>query len=166
MSGFDARRDVPDLDRRRWRLDVVGTVERSLELSAEEIRSFDLETFSEDFACVEGWVAEGLSWRGVRVRELLALAGPTAASEHALVRAADGEYACAFPLERLSAAVLAVDLDGERLPVERGGPARLVPTGADRDCWESVKWVESIEVREAEPAAGDTARDLALSRIE
>lgn len=71
MSEHEAHGDVLDVDRHCWRLDPVGSVDRSLGLSVEEIRSFDLEAFSEDFACVEGWVGEGLSWRGVRGRKLL-----------------------------------------------------------------------------------------------
>ena len=78
----------------------------------------------------------------------------------------DGDYACAFPLERLSDALLAVELEGELLPVEHGGPARLVPIGADTDCWEHVKWVAEIEVGETPFSDADTAKDVALSRLE
>jgi len=149
-----------------WSLDVSGAVDRPLRLDRSDLASLPAETFEEDFECVEGWIAAGLTWRGVRVAALLERAGPTAGASHALVRAMDGEYACSFPLERLATAVLATELDGEALPVEHGGPARLVPTESGADCWEQIKWVAEIEIRESVPAEADTAKEIALSRVE
>ena len=158
---------VPDaVDPDDWALRVTGAVDRSLRLSAADLESFPLETVTDDFACVEGWVADDLAWRGIRVGAVLERAGPTAESEHALVRAMDGDYACSFPLETVSDALLAVELDGEPLPVDHGGPARLVPLGAGSDCWESVKWVSEIRVGETPFSDADTAKDVALSRLE
>lgn len=149
-----------------WVLRVTGTVDRVLQLATTDFESFPLETITDDFACAEGWVADDLSWRGVRVGAVLERAGPTADSEYGLVRAMDGDYACSFPLERLADALLAVELDGEVLPVEHGGPARLVPTTSDRDCWESVKWVTELRAGETPFSDADTAADVALSRLE
>jgi len=158
--------DVPaEVDTDEWRLDVTGAVARDLALSRSDLASFDTETFTEDFECVDGWVAADLTWRGVRVGDVLAEADPAADSSHALVAAMDGEYASSFPLKRLGDAVLAVELDGDPLPVGHGGPARLVPTG-DADCWESVKWVSEVRVTETAPANRDTAERIARSRLE
>lgn len=159
--------DVPSaVDPDGWALRVTGTIDQPLRLTPDDLMSFSLETADDDFACVEGWVANGLSWRGVRVETILERAGPTEDSEHALVRAMDGEYACSFPLDRISTSILALELDGETLPVEHGGPARLVPLGTDRDCWESIKWVSEIRLGETPFSEADTAKGLALSRIE
>jgi len=161
------RHEVPDgIETAGWRLGVTGTVEGPLELTRGDLESFPIETFRGDFVCEEGWVAEDLAWRGVRVGRLLERAGPTDASECGLVRSMDSDYACSFPLERLAESVLAFELDGEPLGAEHGGPARLVPTDRERDCWESVKWVSEIELVERAPTEADTARELALSRIE
>ncbi|WP_226479510.1 molybdopterin-dependent oxidoreductase [Natrinema amylolyticum] len=166
MSGlreFDVRSGV---DEDAWELTVAGAVKRAVHLSADDLAALPLETDTADFACAEGWVAEDLTWRGVRVADVLALAEPTDAGAYALVSGMDDDYACSFPLSRLADAVLAVELDGEALPVEHGGPARLVPAGADSDCWEHVKWVSRIDVRETDPLEEDTAKELALSRLE
>lgn len=161
------RHEVPDgVGTAGWTLGVTGTVEEPLDLTRTDLDSFPVETFGGDFVCEEGWVAEDLAWRGVRVGELLERAGPTDASEYGLVRSMDGDYACSFPIERLAESVLAFELDGEPLGAEHGGPARLVPTDGERDCWESVKWVSGIELLERAPTDADTARELALSRIE
>lgn len=117
-----ASHDVPDrVDPTRWQLRVTGAVETELAVDREDLESLPIETYRADFTCIEGWVADDLAWRGVRVGDLLDRATPTAASSHALVQAMDGEYACSFPLDRLAAAVLAVELDGDPLPVEHGG---------------------------------------------
>jgi DMSO/TMAO reductase YedYZ molybdopterin-dependent catalytic subunit len=159
--------DVPEgVETTGWTLRITGAVDRPLELTHEELGSFPLETFSDDFVCEEGWVAEDLTWRGVRVGAVVDRAEPTETSEYGLVRAMDGDYACAFPLNRLGESILAIELDGEPLGPEHGGPARLVPTDSSRDCWESVKWVSNVEVLERAPTETDTARELALSRIE
>lgn len=166
MSELRTHDVPPEVDPEGWSLRVDGTVGRSLRLTRDDLASYPLETAAEDFECVEGWVAEGLSWRGVRVETILERAEPSEESEYGLVRAVDGDYACSFSLERLSSAILALELDGEALPVEHGGPARLVPVGADSDCWESIKWVSEIQVGETPFSGADTAKGLALSRIE
>ncbi len=166
MSELREFGDGPDVDPETWTLEITGTVSRPRQFTVDDIRSLDLEKYTHDFSCVEGWVAEGLTWRGIRVGNLLSLTAPDERSRFGLVRAIDDGYACAFSLDRLSEAILAVDLDGDPLPPEHGGPARLVPRGDETDCWESIKWVDSIEVSEAKPATADTAKEMALSRIE
>ena len=166
MSDLQTVDGVPDVDPDTWRLSMTGRVASPLDLSIDDLRALPLETVTDDFECVEGWVAPDLTWRGVRLGTLLDRVDPASEAAYALVTAADGEYACGFPLGRLATALLAVDLDGEPLPLEYGGPARLVPLGEESDCWESIKWVAEIEVLETEPVDDDTAESLALSRIE
>ncbi|MGB9958856.1 molybdopterin-binding oxidoreductase [Haloferax sp. Atlit-6N] len=160
------RHRIPDnVETSGWTLAVTGTVDTPLELSQRDFGSFPTETFEGDLVCDEGWVAEGLTWRGVRVERLFDHAGLPETSQYGLVRSMDGDYACSFPLNRLAESVLAFELGGEPLDTEHGGPARLVPTADDRDCWESVKWVSEIEVLEHVPTEADTAKEIALSRI-
>jgi len=166
MTDLETHEPVPDVSVEEWDLGVTGAVERPASLSMDDLRSLPLEAATDDFECLEGWVAEDLTWRGVCVAEVLALAEPTAEAGYGLVRAIDGDYACAFRLDRLSGAILAVELDGEPLAPEHGGPARLAFPGTDSECWESVKWVRGIEIRESEPTAADTAEATALARIE
>lgn len=166
MTDLRRHRIPDDVEASGWTLDVIGSVDTPLELSRREFDSFPTETFEGDFVCDEGWVAEGLTWRGVRIEQLFDHASLAEISQYGLVRSMDGDYACAFPLNRLAESVLAFELDGEPLDIEHGGPARLVPTADDRDCWESVKWVSEIEVLEQVPPEADTAKEIALTRIE
>ncbi|WP_050032683.1 molybdopterin-dependent oxidoreductase [Halorubrum halophilum] len=159
--------NVPDaIDPSEWTLRVTGAVSEPLRIRREELPEFPLETVTEDFECVEGWIAEDLSWRGIRVSSILNRATPEADADYVLVRSMDGEYACSYQRDRVDDALIAVELDGRPLPLEHGGPARLVPTTGDSDCWESVKWVTTLEVCTSEPAADDTAENIATSRLE
>jgi DMSO/TMAO reductase YedYZ molybdopterin-dependent catalytic subunit len=159
--------DVPDeIDPSDWTLRVTGAVSEQLCIDRGELLEFPVETVTDDFECIEGWIAEGLSWRGIRVGSILNRAGLEADADYVLVHAMDGEYACSFSRDRVADALLAVELDDHPLPVEHGGPARLVPTASESDCWESVKWVITLEVLDSEPVAGDTAQKIATSRLE
>jgi DMSO/TMAO reductase YedYZ molybdopterin-dependent catalytic subunit len=158
--------DVPDeVDPDDWALQVTGAVSRPLRVDETDLETFPVETITDDFACLEGWTATDLSWRGVRVRSVLERAIPTVDDGYVLARAMDGDYGCSFPLDRVSDALIAFGLDGEPLPPEHGGPARLVPTDDGADCWESVKWVSAMEVHQAEPSAEDTAEEIATARL-
>lgn len=163
LRTFEVPSDVTTDD---WALRVTGAVKSPADLSHADLVSLQSETFTADFSCVEGWVAEDLTWRGVRGQTILERVEPTASAEYALVHGMDGDYACSFALDRFVESVLAVELDGEPLTAEHGGPARLVPTDAESDCWESIKWVSRIDLREERPLANDTAEELALSRLE
>lgn len=149
-----------------WTLDVYGHVDRPISLEESDLGSLPVETFTDDFTCVEGWTAEDLTWRGIRVGTILDRAGTKGESSYGIVRALDGTYACSFPLNRLVDSVLAVELDGKPLPQEHGGPARLIPTDSGSDCWESIKWVSEIEITTDTTAADDTAKEIALQRID
>ncbi|WP_336136657.1 molybdopterin-dependent oxidoreductase [Natronomonas amylolytica] len=158
--------DVPDaVDPSDWALRVTGAVAEPLYVERDDLAAFPVETVTEDFECVEGWVAAGLSWRGVRVSSVLNRADPTVDDGYVLVHAMDGDYACSFPQARAADALLAFELDGEPLAVTHGGPARFVPTDGDADCWESVKWVAALEVSASEPVADDTAEEIAMDRV-
>lgn len=158
---------VPDpVEPSDWTLRVTGAVSQPLQIDRETLAEYPVETVTDDFECVEGWVADGLTWRGIRVEDILTRADPTVADGYVLVHAMDGDYACSFPRDRAAEALLSVDLDGDSLPVEHGGPARLVPTDADADCWESVKWVTELEITGTAPDAEDTAEEIALGRLD
>lgn len=160
------RHDVPEVvDEKQWMLDLHGEVEQRIRLDQDDLMEFPAETYSDKFACVEGWVTERISWRGIRLSEILSRTKITADGQYAIVRAMDSEYACAFPLQRLRDSLLAVELNGEALPREHGGPARLVPMDFESDCWESIKWVSEIEITPRVEPAEDTAKEIALGRL-
>jgi DMSO/TMAO reductase YedYZ molybdopterin-dependent catalytic subunit len=159
--------DVPsDVDADSWSLTLDGSLERPRSFSLADLRALGLVDATADFSCVEGWTARDVPWRGVPVAAVLASGDPRPEAAFALVTAMDGGYACGYSLARLREAVLAVEFDGDPLPVEHGGPARLVFPASDSECWESLKWVARIDLRASPPDAEATARDVALARLE
>ncbi|MDP9189232.1 MAG: DUF2867 domain-containing protein [Actinomycetota bacterium] len=119
-----------------------------------------------DFHCVAGWTARGLHWEGVRFRdiyEMLVAREPAAATAISHIRAVgrDGFRAVLALEDALAGDVLVADqLDGVPVPVEHGGPFRLVSAG--QYGYKSVKHLRRIELHAGEPS--DAARSL-LKRI-
>ncbi|MFB6097479.1 MAG: molybdopterin-dependent oxidoreductase [Haloferacaceae archaeon] len=163
----DGRRSEPSDERRpdpeAWDLTVTGAVAEPLTLPVAELRSLAFETTEAEVSCQSVSAAES-TWRGVRAGVLLERARPREEAAFGLVRAAGGDFACSFALDRLADALLAVERDGAPIPADRGGPVRLLPGGGGADCWEQLKWVSRIEVRVDEPVAADTAAEIALGR--
>ena len=146
-----------------WRLRVGGLVRTPLLLSYDNICAMPASNFTAPFACEEGWEVEALRWSGTRVTHLLRLAGLHKDARHVVVGAGDFVTTLSLPEIDANQALLAYRLDGSPIPWEHGGPLRLVLLGGP--CYQSIKWVDRLDVI-ADPAAKiDTARDIALGRL-
>lgn len=144
-----------------WTLTIADAVAENRSLSWSDIRELVEKAENQDRTVVDGWNGDGHRWRGVRIDDLLAQTDPDPDAEYALVHAMDGDYSCSFPLDRLGDALLAIELDGDPVPAERGGPARLLVVDESADCWESMKWVNRIDLRTENPASEATSEPLA-----
>jgi DMSO/TMAO reductase YedYZ molybdopterin-dependent catalytic subunit len=152
-----AHPDTPtDPDPDRWTVTLAGAVAEPRTVSASDLAALGTATVAAATGC-EGKTTAPDRWRGVRVGTVLDETRPRSDASHALVRSADPDFACGFALDRLRDALLAVRLDGDPIPTERGGPVRLLVD--DADCWERVKRVSRIEVLDGPPGEGDTARE-------
>lgn len=80
-----------------------------------------------DFHCVTTWSKVNMSWRGVRLSTLLALADPHPTATHVMCYAYDG-YTTNVVLEELlkDDVLLAHTYEGHPLSIEHGGPARVI----------------------------------------
>jgi DMSO/TMAO reductase YedYZ molybdopterin-dependent catalytic subunit len=144
-----------DADPDEWTVTVEGAV-----AARKTVRAADLpvETVVETPTDCEGEAA-ARQWGGVRLGTLLDRAGVAADASHVLVRSSDPDFACGFDLARARDAVLAVRVDGDPIPVDDGGPVRLLPDAETVDCWERVKWVASVAALDAPPDDADTAKE-------
>ncbi len=160
---LDQLPDYPDGGRASaWeRLRVDGAVANPLTLTAEDLARLSSGEMVDDFNCEEGWVVPGQAWEGVPVGKLLNAAGPLAEARYVSFSA--GRFTTALTLEEAhgATALLALRLNGEPLSPSHGGPCRLVVAG--NDCFDSIKWVDHIEITVDQPA--ETAREIALRRI-
>jgi DMSO/TMAO reductase YedYZ molybdopterin-dependent catalytic subunit len=133
----------PRIDEASWKIRVDGLVERPLEFDLKEFKALPHVDEVQDFHCVTTWSVRDCRWRGVRLADLLTMAGVRSEAAHVFVECYGG-YSTNFPLAvALMPDVLLAD-EYRRKPLEHrfGGPVRLVvpPLYA----YKSAKWVNRI----------------------
>lgn len=114
------------------RIEIVGSVEHPVAITAVELETLARVTQSADFHCAAGWSHLAVEWSGFRFRDvweqlILPKARPTTQIKLIVLRCQD-RYRTALPLtDLLGADVLLADrLNGQPLSVEHGAPIRLV----------------------------------------
>jgi DMSO/TMAO reductase YedYZ molybdopterin-dependent catalytic subunit len=151
-----------------WRLIVDGEVERPVELTLDDVRKMrsvdqvvTLECAGNGRAFFDPPVAgvqweKGAvgtaSWEGVRLADVLKLAGARASARYVWLDGADRglgrapDFIRSLPIGKAmdSATLLAYGMNGEQLPVPHGFPLRAIVPG-----WEgaySTKWLTHLRV--------------------
>jgi len=130
-----------------YRLEVTGRVGRPVSLTLDQLRALPTHGAELPISCVEGW-SYSAGWRGVRVRDLLALAG---AETGRTVVVESLEPQGAYRTSTLNAdqsadhdTLLATTLDGEPLALDHGFPCRLI--APNRPGVLQTKWVTKVTV--------------------
>src|SRR5215217_1652494 len=125
-----------------WTLQINGP--RPYKLTVAEIEQQAVHEALIPIAAVEGWSVDA-SWRGLRLLDVVERAGGTADSHVAVVSfGAGGIRRSQIFGPQLSSALLATQLNGQRLSLDQGYPLRLV--APNRPEILSTKWVSQIEV--------------------
>jgi DMSO/TMAO reductase YedYZ molybdopterin-dependent catalytic subunit len=141
---------VPQIAVSEWRLEIDGLVERAASYSWEEFLALPQTDDVSDFHCVTTWSRMDLGWRGVRFRDLMALVAPAPEAHYVVTTGYDvdpssGEpYTTNLSLEdAMEPDVLLVHtVDGKPLPVEHGGPCRMITPRLY--AWKGAKWIRRI----------------------
>lgn len=130
-----------------WRLTVTGRVGREVTLSLADLRALPQHTARLPIACVEGWSVEA-SWRGVRLRDVLRLAG---VDDDARVRVESLERHGLYRASRVDPphwhdplTLLALGMNGRPLALDHGYPCRLI--APNRPGVMQTKWVHRLVV--------------------
>lgn len=140
-------------------LRIDGLVRRAGDVRGADLGALSRVDHTEAFTCEEGWTVPAVRWRGIRLADVIALAGPLPSARYVRVHA--GNYVVPVLLDDVRTALLCEEMDGHPLPAAHGAPWRLlVPGGA---CFTSVKWVARLELT-AEPGANDGER-IARARL-
>ena len=150
---YDAGRDwpvltaevTPDLDTASWTFAVEGLVERPTTWSWAEIHELPASPYEGPIHCVTTWSKFDMRFAGVSVDTLLEAAGPLPAAAHVLAWSHTG-YTTNLPLADVTGgkAWVAWEVDGAPLPVDHGGPARLLVPALY--FWKSAKWVAGLRL--------------------
>ena len=148
---IDTALEVPRVDPHTWRLKVTGLVDRPLELTLDDLMAMEQVESDITLMCVSNEVGGDLignaRWQGVRLRDVLAMAGPFTAATQVVGRSVDG-WDCGFPTAIAMDgrdALIALGMNGELLPLEHGFPARLVVPGL-YGYVSATKWLAEIEL--------------------
>jgi DMSO/TMAO reductase YedYZ molybdopterin-dependent catalytic subunit len=136
---------TPKLSTDTWTFRVDGLVERPTTWTWDQIQGLPPATFEGDIHCVTTWSKLGVHFAGVSVDSLLASAAPLPAASFVLALSHTG-YSTNLPLADVTGgkAWVVWDYEGRPLPVEHGGPARLLVPHLY--FWKSAKWVSGLRL--------------------
>ena len=134
---------TPAISTDDWSFVVEGLVERPSSWTWEEIRALPASAYVGPIHCVTTWSKFGMTFGGVSVDTLLEAAGPKPEATHVLAFSHTG-YTTNLPLADITGgrAWVTWEVDGEPLPADHGGPARLLVPHLY--FWKSAKWVAGL----------------------
>ena len=134
---------TPRMEPPAWTLRIDGMVGAEQEWTWERFHALPFETVPCDIHCVTKWSKLGTSFGGVSVDTLLEQADPHGAYAMAY---SYGGYTTNLAFEDLTGgkAWVVTEHEGEPLPREHGGPARLLVPHLY--FWKSAKWVAGLRV--------------------
>jgi DMSO/TMAO reductase YedYZ molybdopterin-dependent catalytic subunit len=143
---------VPSVDAASWSLRIHGLVDRETTLTYAELVGLPLFEQYVTIACVSNEVGGGLvgnaKWTGVRLRDVLELAGVQSNATQLVGRSVDGWTAgmpMAWVMDPSREPMIAVRMNDEILPPLHGYPARLIIPGL-YGYVSATKWLSDLEV--------------------
>jgi DMSO/TMAO reductase YedYZ molybdopterin-dependent catalytic subunit len=159
-----------------WSLRVGGLVERPRAFTLQELKRFEPVTITAVVQCSgngrafhrpkvpgvqwERGAVGNAQWTGVRLRDVLAMAGVKEPAQHVQLQGADRPVVATVPLFVRSIpltkalhpdTILAYEMNGRPLPLLHGAPLRVITPGWMADS--CIKWLTEITVQ-AEEAQG------------
>jgi DMSO/TMAO reductase YedYZ molybdopterin-dependent catalytic subunit len=134
----------PRVSMANWSLEIEGLVETPFTWNWEAFLSQPQSTKLSDIHCVTSWSRYDNTWEGVATRDLMAMAGVKDEARHVILTSNDG-YTTNMAIEDFASdhAIIAHSWQGEPLPLDHGGPVRLVVPHLY--FWKSAKWLRKIE---------------------
>ncbi len=136
---------TPKLATHNWTFTVEGLVEHPQTWTWDGIHALDQTAYAGAIHCVTTWSKHNVTFNGVSVDALLAAAGVRPTATHVLAFCHTG-YTTNLPLADVTGgrAWVAFEYEGEPLPAEHGGPARLLVPHLY--FWKSAKWVAGLRL--------------------
>jgi DMSO/TMAO reductase YedYZ molybdopterin-dependent catalytic subunit len=128
-----------------WNFTVDGLVEQPQTWTWDEIHALPPSTFAGDIHCVTTWSKFDVHFAGVSVDTLLEATKPLPSASFVLAHSHTG-YTTNLPLDDVTGgkAWVVWDYEGQPLPVDHGGPARLLVPHLY--FWKSAKWVSRLQL--------------------
>jgi DMSO/TMAO reductase YedYZ molybdopterin-dependent catalytic subunit len=143
---------TPGVDLASWSLRVHGLVDRETRFTFAELVELPLIEQYVTIACVSNEVGGNLvgnaKWTGVRLRDVLEIAGVQASATQLVGRAVDGWTAgmpTSWVMDPAREPMIAVKMNDEVLPRAHGYPARLIVPGLFGYV-SATKWLSELEL--------------------
>lgn len=157
---IDTALDLPQVDPERWRLQLTRDGQQLLHTwSYDEMLGLATTEADITIGCVSNEIGGDLigtaRWQGVSLQALLARAGVTTAPGRITGVSVDG-FVASFPGRYAfdgRAAMLAVGMNGQPLPVKHGFPARLIVPGL-YGYTSATKWLTELDVSDSTDLPG------------
>jgi DMSO/TMAO reductase YedYZ molybdopterin-dependent catalytic subunit len=110
----------------QWTLEVTGLVGHPLRLTLDDLMRLPRTTHRVDHFCVEGWTAV-VTWTGVRLRDLAAVAQASPAAQYVDFQSFDSDYHESWDIESAvhPQTLVVYGRDGQMLGAAHGAPARV-----------------------------------------
>jgi DMSO/TMAO reductase YedYZ molybdopterin-dependent catalytic subunit len=137
---------LPSISTSRYRLRVEGLVDHPMVLTFDDLQAMPHTKLVRDFQCVTGWRVPGVHWAGVRLSEILSVAGVQPAAKALAFESYDGTDFESLTLEQATRpdVIVADQMLGGPVTNEHGGPVRLYV--APMYGYKSLKWLSAIRV--------------------
>ena len=143
---------TPIVDSATWQLRIHGMVDRETTLTWDELLAMPLFEQYVTIACVSNEIGGNLvgnaKWTGVRLREVLDIAGVQAGADQLVGRSVDGWTAgmpTAWVMDPAREPMIAVRMNDDPLPPRHGFPARLIVPGL-YGYVSATKWLAELEL--------------------
>ncbi len=135
--------DTPEISQQEWCLKTWGLAERKT-YTWQDMMALPQQEFTADFHCVTTWSKLDVVWRGIAVPDFLATLTIDPAARFVMLHCF-GDYTTNLTLDDFNRPTnfFAHTLYGEPLPIDHGGPMRLVVPHLY--AWKSAKWISGIE---------------------
>jgi len=151
---------APSVDAASWRLRIHGMVDHEVTLSYADLAELPLFEQYVTISCVSNEVGGNLvgnaKWTGVRLREVLAMAGVQAGATQLVGRSVDGWTAgmpTAWVMDPAREPMIALKMNDAPLPRIHGFPARLIVPGL-YGYVSATKWLAELELTTLEAFDG------------
>jgi DMSO/TMAO reductase YedYZ molybdopterin-dependent catalytic subunit len=142
----------PAVDVTTWTLRIHGMVDREVTLTYDQLIALPIIEQFVTIACVSNEVGGDLvgnaAWRGVSLRDVLAMAGVQAGATQLVGRSVDGftvGMPTAWVMDESRVPMIAVGMNGQVLPRLHGYPARLIVPGL-YGYVSATKWLSELEL--------------------
>ena len=138
---------TPHVRLETWTFRLEGVLGKPVQWTWEEFGTLPSQEFEVDIHCVTKWTKLNTHWRGVSLETLFDGAELDPRTSY-LTAFSDGGYTTNLRIAdvRSGQSFVATEYDGDPLPPEHGGPARLVVPALY--FWKSAKWIRGLRLTE------------------